>query len=85
MRGAAVDPHPHRDHALGGDADVHVGGLAGDHEVAEKALGDEQVAAALDLLLGLLVGDDPEPDPDAGESRRSATASSIAASAPFMS
>ena len=61
----AVDADPHRDDALGGDADVHVGRLAGDHEVAEKALGDEQVGASIGVLLGLLVGNHPEPHADA--------------------
>ena len=76
---------PDREHALGLDPDVHVGGLAGDREVADEALLDELVRAALDLLLGLLVGDDPEPTRTGALSRRSCSASSIAASAPFMS
>ena len=65
MGSATVDAQAHRDDALGGDTDMHVGRLAGDREVADEALGDEQLAAALDLLLGFLVGDDPEPHPDA--------------------
>ena len=55
-----VDLDPHREHALGLDADVQVGGLAGDREVADVALLDEVVGAALLDLLGLLVGDADE-------------------------
>ena len=64
VRGDAADLEPQREHALRLDADLQVGRLAGDREVADEAAVDEMVAAALGLLLGLLVGDDPEPDPD---------------------
>ena len=65
---------------------MHVGRLARDREVADEALVDELVAAAVVLLLGLLVGDDPEPHPDRVlVAQVVRCASSIAASAPFMS
>ena len=55
-----------RQHALGLDADVQVGRLAGDREVADVAAPDEVVArAALDVL-GLLVGHDHEPHAHVG-------------------
>ena len=85
MRSPTVDAQAHRDDALGGDADMHVGRLAGDREVADEALGDQQLAPALDLLLGFLVRDDAEPHPTPSCSRRSAVASSRQARAPFMS
>ena len=64
MGSPTVDAQAHRDDALGGDADMHVGRLAGDREVADEALGDQQLAPALDLLLRLLIRDDPEPHPN---------------------
>ena len=84
--GDAVDRDPHRQHALGLDADVQVGRLAGDREVAAVAVGDERVDRALVDVVGLLVGDADE----AARGRRSWSAASltahiIAASAPFMS
>jgi hypothetical protein len=60
--GAPGDLEPHREHALRLDPDVHVGGLAGDHEVAHEPLADELIAAALALLLRLLVRHDAEAD-----------------------
>ena len=60
----AADLEPQRQHSLGLDPDLQVGRLAGDREVADEAAVDEMVAAALGLLLGLLVADDPEPHPD---------------------
>ena len=62
--GDPADLEPQRQHALRLDPDLEVGRLAGDREVADEAAVDEVVAAALGLLLGLLVADDPEPDPD---------------------
>ena len=61
--GDAADLEPQRQHPLRLDPDVQVGRLAGDREVADEAAVDEVVAAALGLLLGLLVADDPEPHP----------------------
>ena len=81
-----ADLEPQRQHALGLDPDVQVGRLAGDREVADEAAVDQVVAAALGLLLGLLVADDPEPHPHPRPGRASPPATtSIAASAPFMS
>jgi len=74
-----------RQHPLRLDPDVQIGRLAGDREVAGEAAVDEVVGAALGLLLGLLVADDPEPDADPSWSRMAAATTSIAASAPFMS
>ncbi len=54
---------PHRQHSLGGHPDLHVGGLAGDREVADEAGLDQAVAPAVGLLLGLLVGNDPYSHP----------------------
>ena len=61
--GDAAHLQPQRQHPLGLDPDVQVGRLAGDREVADEAAVDQMVAAALDLLLGLLVADDPQPHP----------------------
>ena len=85
MRGNAADLEPQRQHPLRLDADVQVGRLAGDREVAEEAAVDQMVAAALGLLLGLLVADDAQPHPHPSCSRIAAVVISIAASAPFMS
>jgi len=61
--GAAVHDQAAGEHALGLDADVKVGRLAGDREVADEPAADEVVArAALDVL-GLLVGHAHEADP----------------------
>ena len=46
VRGLAAHLDAQREHALGLDADVQVGGLAGDREVADVALFDEVVGAA---------------------------------------
>ena len=53
----------HRQHPLGGNAHLHVGGLAGDREVADEARLDQAVPASVVFLLGLLVGNDPQPHP----------------------
>ena len=63
VRGRAEDQDPQREHALGLDADVQVGGLAGDREIADVAGLDQQVRRALVDLLGLLVGHAHEADP----------------------
>ena len=61
---APVDEDAGRQHALGLDADVQVGRLAGDREVAHVAAPHEVVARADRDVLGLLVGDDHEPHAD---------------------
>src|SRR5829696_3022614 len=61
MRRAPLDLEPNGKDPLRLYADLEVGGLAGDREVPDEATGDECVGAAVLLLLGLLVGDDPEP------------------------
>ena len=84
--GDAADLQPQGEHPLGLDADLQVGGLAGDREVADEAAVDEMVAAALGFLLGLLVADDPESHPHlllVAPSRRRSAASPPAP--PFMS
>ena len=81
----AGDLEAHREHALGLDADVQVGGLAGDREVGGEAVVDEGVGrAALDVL-GLLVGHADEAHADRVLPAASLRAHIIAASAPFMS
>ena len=62
VRGRARHLEPHRQHALRLHADVQVGRLAGDREVAGVAVLDQELGAAVDLLLGLLVRDDREDD-----------------------
>ena len=57
MGSATVHDDPHHQHALGLDADVHVGGLAGDREIPAQAGADDRVGRALVELLGLLVAD----------------------------
>ena len=66
MRGAPPDVDPGRQHALGLDADVQVGRLAGDRKVADVAAPDEVVAGAALDVLGLLVGHDHEPHAHGG-------------------
>ena len=50
-----------RQHALGLDADVQVGRLAGEREVGPQALGDERVGGSPCHVVGLLVGHAHEP------------------------
>ena len=54
-----------REDALGLDADVQVGRLAGDREVRPQALLDERLGAAVLDVLGLLVGHADEAHPHA--------------------
>ena len=56
----AVDLDADREHALGLDADVQVGRLAGDREVAAQPFLDQRVGRALRDVLGLLVGNADE-------------------------
>ena len=56
VRGGPDDLDADREHALRLDADVQVGRLAGQREVAAQALGDERVGRAVVDVLGLLVG-----------------------------
>ena len=60
VRGGAGDLQAHREHALGLDADVQVGGLAGEREVGGEPFLDEDVGRAPRDVLGLLVGDADE-------------------------
>jgi hypothetical protein len=53
--GAAADDDPAGEHALGLDADVQAGRLAGDREVADEALTHHLVRGAHVEVLGLLV------------------------------
>jgi len=55
---------PDREHTLRLHADVEVGRLAGEREVAAEALGDQGVGRAVVDVLGLLVGDAQERHPD---------------------
>ena len=64
VRGGARDLQAQREHALGLDADVQVGRLAGEREVAVQALLDEDVGRAPRDVLGLLVGDADEAHAD---------------------
>ena len=65
VRGGAGHAEAQREDALGLDADVQVGRLAGDREVAAQALAHEPVdRVGLDVL-GLLVGDADEAHADA--------------------
>jgi hypothetical protein len=59
--GPAADQDPRRQHALGLDADVQVGRLAGDREVADVAAPHQVVARTDRDVLGLLVRHDHEP------------------------
>ena len=61
MRSAAPHLDPHHEHALRLNADVEVGRLPRDREVAAPALRDRPVGAAVVDLLGFLVGDDHQP------------------------
>src|SRR6476661_8084013 len=68
-RGRAVgrgarDLQAQREHALGLDADVQIGRLAREREVAVQALLDEDVGRAPGDVLGLLVGDADEAHAD---------------------
>ena len=65
VRGAAADHDPAREHALGLDADVQLGRLAGDREVADEALAHHLVRRAHVQVLGLLVGRAQEAHADA--------------------
>ena len=56
VRRLAADLDPQRQHALGLDADVQVGRLPGDREIARVALFDQVVGAPLGRRVGLLVG-----------------------------
>ena len=63
VRGRALDLDPQHEHALGLHADVEVGGLARDREVADVALPHQVGGAALLVrLLRLLVGHAEEVD-----------------------
>ena len=62
VRGGAADGEAEREHALGLHADVKVGRLAGDREVAAVAALDQNVGAADAHRLGLFVGDAEEAD-----------------------
>ena len=61
---AAVDVEAEREHALGLDADVQVGRLARDREVAAEAAAHDLVGGARVDVLGLLVGHADEADAD---------------------
>ena len=58
-----MDLDSQRQDALRGDPDQHVGRLAGDRELPGAAGIDEDLGPAIELLLGLLVGDEREQDP----------------------
>ena len=62
MGGGAGHLEPQGQHSLCLDSDVEVGRLAGHGEVPVVAVLDEEVRAAVDFLLGLLVGHDREDD-----------------------
>ena len=64
VRGAPVDVEAEGEHALGLDADVQPGRLAGDREVAREAAADDLVGRARVDVLGLLVGHADEAHAD---------------------
>ena len=83
---APVHDQPHHQHALGLDADVQVGRLTRDREVAAEPLRDRPVGAAVLELLGLLVGHDHQAAPATRSwLETSLSAHIIAARPPFMS
>ncbi len=59
--GAPLDLDPHRQHALGLDADVQIGRLTGDRKAATEPHPDDRVGRADVELLGFLVGDADQP------------------------
>ena len=63
--GGADHLQPHREHALCLHSDVQVRRLARDREVARVAALDQELGAAVDLLLRLLVGDHRQHHPHA--------------------
>ena len=83
--GGTGDLQAHREHALGLDADVQVGGLAGEREVGREPLLDEDVGRAPRDVLGLLVGDADELHAHLVLRGDVLSAHIMAASAPFMS
>ena len=66
VSGRALHPHAKGEHALRLNADMQVGGLAGDREVAAQALAHQHVRRAVLDLVGLLVRRADEAHADVG-------------------
>ena len=83
VRRPALDQDPHREHALRGDADVHVGRLAGDREVADEALWTSRSPPRSVSSSDSSSGTMPSRTRTSSWSRRSASASMSAGERPL--